>query len=365
MRERDGLRSRLIAERQQAATEAAEKISRDENVEEDVKKIDAYTKLLALMPAPRLHSIWMPTILAGFCLLIASVAWTLRVPTATLHVEVKTSDVSLLLLDNLKWEGAWQASMVRLDDFSNIEVPPEVRTSGPLAQRAWLDVEARVIHVTRLEASQKARLTFTRDGSGTLHILVRNGLVRGSVDVAGRARISGGRGAGGTFDVDLPSLIFDPPGTFKFADDGRTGEPTHLRVKANDKLTLKSLVVGSIGFMSETTDEEQETSFVSGITDGKITLSSTGEVVMLGSGDVLRLRGSKGSVSRLDIGPDGFQLIFDGEAKQAWLGASSPNRNLKPTVLEYLYHQQKQSFFWGAVTFSWGLLWSIRKMFSA
>jgi len=363
MKDRQSLRSRLIAQRQRAVAETAEKISRNENVDEYVKRIDAYTKLLALMPTSRLRSIWMPTILAAFCLFIASTAWTLHVPTAKLHVEVRTSDVSFRLQKNFKWEGAWQASMARLDDFSSIEVPPELRTGGPLSQRAWVDIESAGIRFTRLEANEEARLAFARDGSGTIHALVRDRPLRGSIDVAGRARISGGSGR--AIDIASTTLTFDPPGTFGFIDDGHSLDPTGLRIKTNDKLTLKSLAVRGIGFMSEATDEEQQTSFVSGIVEGKVVISQTGETVDLGSGDVLRLRGSDGLISRFDVTSDGVQLVFDGVAKQAWLGASPPNRNLKPTVLEYLYHEQKQSFFWAAVTFLWGFVWSIRKMLSA
>jgi hypothetical protein len=96
-----------------------------------------------------------------------------------------------------------------------------------------------------------------------------------------------------------------------------------------------------------------------------MTLSDTGEAIELKAGDPLYLKGASGVISGLEIGSEGLQLWFDGEVQGISQGIPGFGRNLKPTLLAYLYHREKQGFFWGAVTFLWGLIWSGRRLLSA
>ena len=79
-------------------------------------------------------------------------------------------------------------------------------------------------------------------------------------------------------------------------------------------------------------------------------------------GSRLRLEGAEGVISRLTIGPDGAALIFEGEVRSAATGPPGFERQLKPSLLEYLYHQQRLGFFWAVASFIWGLLWSARTL---
>jgi hypothetical protein len=131
-----------------------------------------------------------------------------------------------------------------------------------------------------------------------------------------------------------------------------------------EKLQLRRVPIDDLSLFTETTHADQQLSFTSGITEGTMTLAATGGTLDLKAGDPLYLEGANGVVLGLDIGPEGLQLWFDGEVRGVSLGTSGFRRNLKPTLLEYLYHQKKLGFFWGAVTFLWGLTWSGLRLLS-
>jgi len=159
---------------------------------------------------------------------------------------------------------------------------------------------------------------------------------------------------------NLSATSFEIPGIITFYHDtART--PAVLRVTPRDELELFDLAVQSMSFAREATDSD--TSFRSGIVDGKLIILSTGEEVPLGPGSRLRLDGVDGVISKMTIGSSGATLAFEGKVKDAFTGSPGFERELQPSLLEYLYHQQRLGFFWTVVTFLWGVLWSARTLY--
>jgi hypothetical protein len=205
-----------------------------------------------------------------------------------------------------------------------------------------------------------------RNASGDVDILTLNKHFQGQLQVAGSPSISAGS-AGLVPDskIFIEKAPFDPPATVTFDDAGRPLIPAQLRARPLEKLQLPRVPIRALGLFTETTNADQQSSFTSGITEGAVTLSDTREAIELRAGDPLYLEGANGIISRLEIGPEGLQLWFDGEVQGISRGIPGYERNLKPTLLEYLYHQEKLGFFWGAVAFLWGLIWSGRRLLSA
>jgi hypothetical protein len=69
-----------------------------------------------------------------------------------------------------------------------------------------------------------------------------------------------------------------------------------------------------------------------------------------------------GAISALRVMPDGITVRFAGSVHGLTLGRANFARELRPTLIEYLFHQQTVGFLWGAVTFLWGMLWSARRL---
>jgi hypothetical protein len=88
------------------------------------------------------------------------------------------------------------------------------------------------------------------------------------------------------------------------------------------------------------------------------------EQISLAPGAAVRLANIRGRISALQVKHNNVEIIFEGTANDVTLGTGDFSRNLKPTILEWLFHQQRVGFFWGALTFLWGIAWSAHKLFS-
>ena len=368
MRNPAGLRRKLRAARAEHAIAAAETVVSGGDITEHIKQLEMYEKLLAALPRSGFYEKYPAILIAGICLLAASMAWTIRVPNTKIHLRVKTTAVAMRLATPLAWEGMWpvDGALVRLEEFTKLELPPELGAPQPLPDRAWLDIAGGDVQLTRLDMSQGAFVSVTRNASGDVDILTWDQPFQGELQVAGSPSISAGTR---NSKIPIAQATFDPPAppaTVTFDDDGRPSIPAHLRARAGrlEKLQLRRVPIHDLRLFTETTNANQQPSFISGITEGKMTLADTGDALELKAGDPLYLEGANGIILELDIGPEGLQLWFDGEVRGVSLGTPGFKRNLKPTLLAYLYHREKQGFFWGAVTFLWGLIWSGRKLLS-
>jgi hypothetical protein len=359
------LRRRLSEMLAAHSVATAEKAVSGNNIQEDMKQLEAYERLLAALPCSRLSETYPAMLIAAVCLLAASVAWAVRVPTTKVHLTVKSTTVSLRLTAPLAWQGRWPigGSLIRLREFGKIELPPELGISQQLTQRAWLDIAGGTTQLTRLDIGQGTFVKLTCDESGHVDILTLNKSLSGQLDIAGRPNISAGRAPNS--NIKVTNAFFDPPGTVTFYDPGRPANPSVFQASPLGTLQLLRVPVHELSLFTEMTNAQQESFFASGIIEGAITVSDSGAVQELKPGDPLYLEGASGVISALEIRPGGLGLIFDGETHGLSLGAPGFERNLKPTLLEYLYHREKLSFFWGGVTFLWGLIWSGRKLFFA
>jgi hypothetical protein len=358
------LRRKLRAARAEHAIAAAETAVSGGDTAEHIKQLDVYDKLLAALPRSGVYERYPAILIAGICLLAASVAWTLHVPRTKIHLMAKTTAVDMHLAAPLAWEGRWRVgdAVIRLQEFTKLELPPELGAPQPLTDRAWLDITGGVVKLTRLDMSQGAPVSVRRNAFGDIVILTWNKPFQGELQVAGSPSISAGAQHSNT---PIAQATFDPPATVTFDDAGRPLIPAQLRARPLEKLQLRRIPIHALSLFTETTNADQQPSFTSGITEGTMTLADTGKALELKAGDPLYLEGANGIIWGLDIGPEGLQLWFDGEVRGVSLGTPGFKRNLKPTLLAYLYHREKQGFFWGAVTFLWGLIWSGRRLLSA
>ena len=93
-------------------------------------------------------------------------------------------------------------------------------------------------------------------------------------------------------------------------------------------------------------------------------MTDTGEQITLVPGADLQLANTRGRIAALQVTNKEIQVKFEGTASDVTLGTGDFARNLKPTILDWLFHQQRLGLFWGALTFLWGIAWSARKLFS-
>lgn len=357
---RGDIRSRMEALLAAQSAAAAQKLVADAPVDDELKRIEQVERLLKSIPQSNRAAVYTACLVGATCLIVACVLWTARLPTSHLQLDVTSDGVTIRLAKSVSWSGDWDlnAGLLRLEDMSRIEIPPELTTRNMLSGRAWLEASNSNFALMRLEIQAKAELSVKKAELQTLHINSRNAPLLGQLQVYGAAKIEAGPSP--QESEKLSEARFDIPGTVTFFHNGAQ-VPAIIRAAPRSALTLAGLEVEGISFAREANDSE--TSFRSGITGGNLTMLTTGEKYpALEAGSRLRLEGVEGVISGLTISGDGIHVVFEGKVRSASLGPPGFERELKPSLLDYIYHQQRLGFFWAAASFLWGLLWSARTL---
>lgn len=360
------LSAEIDSEISRLAETAGQKALAGEPVDAEMDRIEALQRVRAALPPPPSHFVVVVVGVGLACLLVASLAWTLPTPTTRIQLVARTTNVTLRLAEPLRWTGDLHlaSELIRLQHVSRIDLPPEYVTPTPLAGPAWLNLTIADGRATlrRLMIEKDATVTFVHSQTGTAEIAT-HGIMSGELDAAGLVSATMGSTPAG--ELRLGEVRFDgPPALFGFAADGTGAEPSGLRMPLSQPLVLHDLAVSGLGLMEERADANQRPTFVSALLSGTLTLTDTGEKLVLAEDAALRLLGALGRVTTLRVGGEAITVTFEGTVSGVSLGSGDFARDLKPSILEYLYHQERLQLFWGAITFLWGLFWSARKLLS-
>lgn len=363
------LRRSVINKIERLATEAGAKAIAGDTPIGDVEQIKALQSVLAGLSEK--HS--LNNLAAGIgiaCLLSVSIAIALPIPWSTrVQLNLTASSVSLRLKDDLSWHGIWrlEPKRISLENFTRLEIPPEYGQRHDTSIELGVDSKGSV-RVSDLFFGHGALLTIATQEVGTAEIVVRDAPFHGAIDVSGE--VTGHTGL--ALDEILPQEQFDtnlPPGRFHFWYAGQAApgqQPPVIHGSPLDTLVLSDIAVADLSFMEEhpKPGRPDETIFASQIIAGTLTMTDKDEQISLAPGAAVRLANIRGRISAFQVKHNNVEIIFEGTANDVTLGTGEFSRNLKPTILEWLFHQQRVGFFWGALTFLWGIAWSAHKLFS-
>jgi hypothetical protein len=357
MTSRENLRGQmeklLIAE----SSAAARKLMANSAADEELKRIEQVERLLKCLPRSTRTAVYAASLVGATCLIVACVLWTFRLPTSHLQFDITSESVTIKLAKQIGWSGDWDLGLglLRLEDMSSIEIPPELTTKNMLSGRAWLEGSNGGFALRRLDLQANAELSVKKAELQTLTINSWNAPFLGQLQVSGEPKIEAGESP--EESEKLSEARFDIPGTVTFFH-GAAQIPAVLRVTPRGALTLSGLAVNEISFAREETGTE--TSFRSGVVAGHLTMLTTDQ--KLEPGSRLRLEGVDGVISGLTVSGEGIHLVFEGKVHRASLGPPGFEQELTPSILDYIYHQQRLGFFWAVASFIWGLLWSARTL---
>jgi hypothetical protein len=345
-----------------AARVAAEKALAGAPIADDLTRLKDYETLLALSRASERNNFIAAAAVGAACVLIAGLAWGLRIPSTKVHATVVADTVTFRPAGSWSWTGNWQLGdgPFRLDELSELTLPSELSSKPKLTERAWLDVEKGSVTLSELELGAGGTVTFFRSPPSVLQILSLNAPFRGQAQVSGTPVVSAGDANFRSAESETPR--FEIPGFTSFYDAGRPGIPARIRFNAKDKITWWNIPVERLSFAREGSGGVGGPFFVSGIESGTITIGDTAEKVVLKGQDQLILESPSGVIRELELGPDSLRISFEGHAKKVSVGVTGFEENLVPTWLSYVYHQERLGFFWGAVVCLWGALWSTRQL---
>jgi hypothetical protein len=362
----DTLRRDISREIERLASEAGTKAINGAPANAEVDRIKELQAVLAALPRKESFPLRWAAMIGAVCLIGASLTWTIAIPRARVQLNLAAASIIVRLTDDFSWDGNWQVDPpVRLLQFTHLDLPPEYGIPEAVENQASLELNVTQgnLRVRHLFIAQGAWSTIASGVSGGTDIVVHGAPFRGDIDISGVVSARAGPALG----TSLPSQTFDPetpPGRIGFQYDGRSALPAVLHVSLVDELRLREIPVSALSFFEERADGTQGSAFTSQIISGTMTMTDTGEQITLAPAAALRLTDAQGIVSTLKVTRKDIQVKFEGTASDVTFGTGDFARSLKPTILEWLFHQQKLGFFWGAITFLWGFAWSARKLYS-
>jgi hypothetical protein len=249
-------------------------------------------------------------------------------------------------------------SLVRIQGLTALDAPALGLAIESPTGDAWLQLEGGKVSITHLGLEQDGVLIIERLNSGQLDFYARGAEFQGHFMVLGSVHLSAGKEL---TDTSLETrLELTIPETVAFRAKGDGSVPTKFTVRSREPWVLQDLRVKGLGFSRETAPEPGSISFESAIKEGTITLHDVSETVTLREDDRLLLTGAKGRVVSLRAA-EGINVTFEGNTERIRIGPEGFEQDLAPSYLKYFYHQQSLAFFWSAVAFFWGILWSIRR----
>jgi hypothetical protein len=361
-KEIEQLRLNISCEIESLAAGVAQKVFDGEHPTYEIGRIEALQKALSGLPIQPTNFLRCALTTGAVCLIAASAAGTIPVRKTRIQLDVASTTVTVRLAEDYLWNGIWRVNpeLIQLNDFTSLSIPPEYRKNGasPVTNlslgitngRAW---------VSELNLSRGLLLTISQNDLVT-NLLARAARFRGHLDVIGSVV---------SLENQLKDLNFDsnqPPGLFQFDYTGAPASAKRalLRITPAEKIIMREIPVSGLGFSEEHADDLESSHFASQIVFGVITLTDTGKSIPLTSGTALELENAQGIVMALEIATNATRVNFEGSVRGITLGSGEFAQNLKPTILEWLFHQQTLALLWGALVFLFGTAVSARKFLS-
>lgn len=357
-------RERRLLERQRGAYlgRAADALAADPgaDVAAELERVETYGKLIQAGRTAGRRERLIAAVIGIVVVTLAAATQMIRMPSAGITLVAEAASVTFTLADPWRWEHpASGAHAVRLENFAEIDLPPTFDTPDTWEGGRWIDVAGGNLSIASLSLTEDARVTLEAEAD-SIDLFVVGGRMSGDLTLLGAVEVEAGTDsrdgetAGGARSFPLPEIV-------SFASPGDGIVPVHILIRDENPLTFQDVRISSLAFARETPLEAGQTVFRSTILEGKVTVSDTRAVVPLNRGDHLELAG--GETARLvHLGLDeSIEVAFEGEVERAQLVQAGVRRDLRPTLLEYVYHNERLVFMWSALGFLWGFLWSARK----
>ena len=329
-----------------------------------VEQAEDYSKLLALVET-RWAKDWIAAaIVAVFCLVAASLLWSLKVPKTDVSMTVETESLRGTLAQDWRMELPYESAEMHFENLSDVQAPNLGLAVQEGMGDAWFRLEGGQINLESLQIDKGATVQMTADSSQVGLFVTHQGL-RGKLTVLGKGKLTAGTQP--ETQTIRRDYNLDIPETIEFAVRDPKGVPSRLTIHSPQMWNLGRIPLGEVGFALEETKDLSEPELVSGIKSGSVRFSDTSWPALdLAEGQIVAVRETQAARIELRAGQAGpgqssAHVTLHGLVKDVAVGDSRSRRELSPSYLEYLYNKKSLSLFWGAIVFGWGVLWGIRK----
>ena len=203
----EALRRQLETKRKAAIQEAAERLAANgaEDIGDQLKRIDAYGKLLAVMPRSETRQRLTAVVIGLICVTAVGLAWTLRIPESKIILNVQSEAIALKLVEPWSWseDMSIDPELFRLEQLTSVELPAESSEAKRLEGGAWAEVKGDQATLVRLGLDAKGTLSVESGKNGDVALFSRGAALTGEFTVSGKCEAVVRRGRSGR-DHQIP-----------------------------------------------------------------------------------------------------------------------------------------------------------------
>jgi hypothetical protein len=357
----DDARKLLTSRRDERIAAAARRLLDGESVHEvqpALDEIDAYSEVLNAMP-PRRQRTWAaPVIVAFICVTVAGILWSVNIPSTSISMAAQTGTVRFSLAQPWHVEDALHSPLMHVERLSSIQAPNLGLSIDEPSPDAWFELNGGTIDLQSLDIGRGANVEIN-DDPDEIDIYSFGARLSGKLTVVGKVIVTAGPRAGETSMTR--ELQLDIPETVEFAVSKPQQIPSQLSVHTPKPWALGRLSAVDLDFEREEKRGKGERMLTSGVKSGTLRFDDTSwPATELREGDIVRIRPAESAVLMIRGVDDAIHVTLSGLVSSVLVGDSASQRNLAPSCLEYLYGKKSLGFFWGAIVFLWGFIWSVR-----
>lgn len=325
-----GLHSERLSKVRSAARNLRE--GKLEDAEKDLKWAESYSRVLAFIGIGK-------KCLVIICDFLIALAYTCH-PSAPISFKIRTENVSMTLAENWASDHSFTSDRVFANNLVEVgafglNIPREVY---PEENAVEMDLKGKDINVNELILLANTKVEFNAQGD-MLRLFAKGEPLAGELFAQNGILMleAGGETIERTIDSEIPETI-------SFRSARTVADPVRFEFATKDDWQLRGLLFREIGFLEEYPPGSGN--FISAIHSGKITFSETGTFHELGKGESLILKGPE--IRRMEISKAGndMEIFFEGTVDEASAGPRGFERDMTPSWLKWIYHQQRVAFFW-------------------
>ena len=347
MKLKTNITSRILKERKKRIRNAYENLMDDkiDAAETELKWVSVSNEILEKLTSKASRLRWSLAI-GIFCVLVISIGLTIHMPSADVSIELTTKSVTFQLAKDWQKQDVVTDSIfvTNLNQLSAFGLGIFLKDAEPFD----LSIKGKNIHLDKLAFSAGSNITFNTQ-QDNLEIDNDKDSLSGNLNVQEAKIIAQ------NIDTNIHAAM---PEIFSFSTLKPEASPVRIIFTDTADQKYSGFQVKRINFMEETLPGSGI--FESLIQGGKITVLQTGNKMQLQQGDNLSLKITKSRHVNITKVKNLLKVEIEGSASKIEAGPGTYSEDLKPTLLEYIYHQQTLAFIWSSALFLWGLLWSIK-----
>jgi len=325
----------------------------------ELEEIDAYSRLLSTRPPKKERHSWIwPAGVAVVCVVVAGILWSLKIPQTNVSMTVDTDSLTATLAKPWRIDDAFHSKLMHFERVSKIQSPNLGLTIDQPSGDAWFELNGGRIDLQTLEIDRNGTVEIFTDPD-EVDLYASGARVTGKITVTGKVNVTAGPRAGETtvndvYDIEIPETV-------EFAITKPQTVPSQLTVHSPEPWSLGRPQATSLSFAREEIKGVGERWLTSGIKSGTARFNDTAwPVLELREGDFLGMRPAASAVLDAKGAKGVIHMNVNGAVSALRAGDATERTELAPSYLEYLYNKKSLAFFWSAIVFLWGLIWSVR-----